>query len=75
MTNMIKFDFQRFLYETEISIPELAARLKMTRKGVDAMVERGTIKPGIITLLKKKFGKKYVDKYKIINHNVKQEEQ
>lgn len=64
---MIEFNFDKFLTDNELSVPELAAKLKIKYRSLVAMMDRGTVKPSIIRIMKKKFSKQLIEKYKLNN--------
>lgn len=68
---MIKFNLEQFLNDFPISLPSLAKKLGVKYRGLCKMKERGTIKSETYDLFKKKFSKKLVEKYRIINTDFK----
>ena len=64
---MIKFDLIQFLNDLPISLPALAQKLGVKYRGLCVMRDRGTIKPEVYSLLKKKFPVKTVEKYRLFN--------
>ena len=61
--NMIKFDFQSFLFDKKMSIAELGNQMKIDYSSIFKMARRGTVKPAFIRELESKFGdlSKYIE--------------
>jgi hypothetical protein len=68
---MIHFNFKEFLSDLPISVPALAKKLRIPYRSLCVMKDRGTIKPETYNLLKEKFSKKLVERYRIINTDFK----
>jgi DNA-binding Xre family transcriptional regulator len=63
---MITFNFTLFLFEKRKSVNDLAKHLRIPRKSIDVMLERGTVKPSFLATLETNFGdcSKYIKKPK-----------
>lgn len=63
---MITFNLALFLFDKRKSVNDLAKQLRMPRKSIDVMLERGTVKPSFLALLETNFGdcSKYIKRPK-----------